>query len=115
MYNDTIVALATASGAGAIAIIRISGKDAIQIGDSAFRSIKNKDLTTQKTHTLHLGHIVDGEKTLVDACISGDEAAMYAQQLNVPIVVGKNRLLYVHCRALLVSQQLGRNSRESRP
>lgn len=68
--NDSIVALATPSGAGAIAIIRISGKDAIQIGDSAFRSIKNKDLTTQKTHTLHLGHIVDGEKTLDQVLVS---------------------------------------------
>ncbi|MGL2986846.1 tRNA uridine-5-carboxymethylaminomethyl(34) synthesis GTPase MnmE [Flavobacterium sp. RSSA_27] len=68
--NDSIVALATPSGAGAIAIIRISGHDAIQIGNAVFRSIKNKDLTTQKTHTLHLGHIVDGEKTLDQVLVS---------------------------------------------
>ncbi|WP_159691252.1 tRNA uridine-5-carboxymethylaminomethyl(34) synthesis GTPase MnmE [Flavobacterium sp. 9R] len=68
--NDSIVALATPSGAGAIAIIRISGQDAIQIGNSVFRSIKNKDLTTQKTHTLHLGHIMDGEKTLDQVLVS---------------------------------------------
>jgi tRNA modification GTPase len=68
--NDSIVALATPSGAGAIAIIRISGQDAIQIGHAVFRSIKNKDLTTQKTHTLHLGHIVDGEKTLDQVLVS---------------------------------------------
>lgn len=68
--NDSIVALATPSGAGAIAIIRISGQDAIQIGHTVFRSIKNKDLTTQKTHTLHLGHIVDGTKTLDQVLVS---------------------------------------------
>ena len=68
--NDSIVALATPSGAGAIAIIRISGQDAIQIGNSVFRSIKNKNLTTQKTHTLHLGHIVDGAKTLDQVLVS---------------------------------------------
>lgn len=68
--NDSIVALATPSGAGAIAIIRISGQDAIQIGNAVFRSIKNKDLTTQKTHTLHLGHIMDGEKTLDQVLVS---------------------------------------------
>lgn len=68
--NDSIVALATPSGAGAIAIIRISGQDAIQIGHAVFRSIKNKDLTAQKTHTLHLGHIVDGEKTLDQVLVS---------------------------------------------
>ena len=68
--NDSIVALATASGAGAIAIIRVSGEDAITIANSVFKSIKNKDLTTQKTHTLHLGHIVDGEKTLDQVLVS---------------------------------------------
>ena len=62
--QDSIVALATPSGAGAIAIIRISGAEAISIGNSVFKSIKNKDLTKQKTHTLHLGHIIDNEKTL---------------------------------------------------
>ena len=48
LNNDSIVALATPSGAGAIAIIRISGEDAITIGHSVFKSIKNKDLTQQK-------------------------------------------------------------------
>lgn len=57
--NDTIVALATPSGAGAIAVIRISGKDAIAIANQVFKSVRNKDLTKQKSHTLHLGHIID--------------------------------------------------------
>ena len=70
MYNDSIVALATPSGAGAISIIRVSGPDAIIIGASVFKSIKNKDLTLQKTHTLHLGHIIDGGKTLDEVLVS---------------------------------------------
>ena len=68
--HDSIVALATPSGAGAIAIIRISGQDAITIGNTVFKSIKNKDLIKQKTHTLHLGHIVDGVKTLDEVLVS---------------------------------------------
>ncbi|MFE3866468.1 tRNA uridine-5-carboxymethylaminomethyl(34) synthesis GTPase MnmE [Flavobacterium sp. LS2P90] len=68
--HDSIVALATPSGAGAIAVIRISGEDAIIIGNTVFRSIKNKDLTTQKTHTLHLGHIIDDTKTLDEVLVS---------------------------------------------
>lgn len=60
--QDTIVALATPSGSGAIAIIRISGKDAITIAASVFTSITGKDITRQKTHTLHLGHITDDNK-----------------------------------------------------
>jgi len=70
MYNDSIVALATPSGAGAISIIRVSGPDAIEIGASVFKSIKNKDLKLQKTHTLHLGHIIDDGKTLDEVLIS---------------------------------------------
>ncbi|TRX43153.1 tRNA uridine-5-carboxymethylaminomethyl(34) synthesis GTPase MnmE [Flavobacterium restrictum] len=68
--HDSIVALATPSGAGAIAIIRISGNEAITIGNSVFKSIKNKELTQQKTHTLHLGHIMDGTKTLDEVLVS---------------------------------------------
>src|SRR4051812_32911989 len=68
--SDSIVALATPSGAGAIAIIRISGADAIVIGGTVFQSVKNKDLTKQKTHTLHLGHIVDDAKTLDEVLVS---------------------------------------------
>ena len=70
LNNDSIVALATASGTGAIAIIRVSGKDAIGIANSVFKSIKNKDLTLQKSHTLHLGHIVDDTKTLDQVLVS---------------------------------------------
>jgi tRNA modification GTPase len=70
LYNDSIVALATPSGAGAIAVIRISGNEAITIGNSVFKSIKNKDLLKQKTHTLHLGHIVDDAKTLDEVLVS---------------------------------------------
>ena len=70
LNNDSIVALATPSGAGAIAIIRISGNEAISIGNSVFKSIKNKDLLQQKTHTLHLGHIIDDTKTLDEVLVS---------------------------------------------
>ena len=45
--TDTIVALATPSGAGAIAVIRISGKDAITIANAVFKSVRAKDLTSQ--------------------------------------------------------------------
>lgn len=70
LYNDSIVALATPSGAGAIAIIRISGDEAIAIGASVFQSIKAKDLNKQKSHTLHLGHIIDNQKTLDEVLVS---------------------------------------------
>ena len=64
IHQDTIVALATPSGAGAIAIIRLSGKDAITIASQVFNSIRDKDLSKQKSHTVHLGNIVDGSRII---------------------------------------------------
>ncbi|AKA36111.1 tRNA uridine-5-carboxymethylaminomethyl(34) synthesis GTPase MnmE [Flagellimonas lutaonensis] len=69
-HQDTIVALATPSGVGAIAVIRISGPEAIARAAIVFKSISGKDLTKQKTHTIHLGHIIDGEKVLDKVLVS---------------------------------------------
>ncbi|WP_300564652.1 tRNA uridine-5-carboxymethylaminomethyl(34) synthesis GTPase MnmE [Flavobacterium sp.] len=69
-HHDTIVALATPSGAGAIAVIRISGNNAITIASNVFQSVSGKDITKQKTHTLHLGHIVDDNKVLDQVLLS---------------------------------------------
>jgi tRNA modification GTPase len=68
--QETIVALATPSGAGAIAIIRLSGKDAITIAAEVFQSVSGKDITKQKTHTIHLGHIVDNGKVYDQVLLS---------------------------------------------
>lgn len=68
--QDTIVALATPSGAGAIAIIRLSGPEAITLANTKFKSVRQKDLTQQKSHTIHLGHIVDGPKVYDEVLVS---------------------------------------------
>ncbi len=68
--QDPIVALATPSGAGAIAVIRVSGKEAIEIAAQVFHSRKGKDLRVQNTHTLHLGEIRDGDKILDEVLAS---------------------------------------------
>ena len=68
--QETIVALASPSGAGAIAVIRISGENAIAIAASVFESVSGKDISKQKTHTLHLGHIIDGKKVIDQVLLS---------------------------------------------
>ena len=68
--QETIVALASPSGAGAIAVIRISGKNALPIAESIFQSVSGKKISTQKTHTIHLGHIVDEGKTYDQVLLS---------------------------------------------
>ena len=70
LNQDTIVALATPSGSGAIGIIRVSGKDALSICNLLFKSKKGLPLLQQKSHTLQLGHIVDGERILDEVLIS---------------------------------------------
>lgn len=70
LSNETIVALATPSGAGAIAIIRLSGPEAIRIASAVFQSVSGKDIAKQPTHTIHLGHIIDEAKTYDQVLLS---------------------------------------------
>ncbi len=63
-HTETIVALATPSGAGAIAVLRLSGPEAITIASSIFISASGKELAKQKTHTVHLGNIKDGTRVI---------------------------------------------------
>ena len=70
LLKDTIIALATPSGAGAIAVIRISGSDAIAFVNTYFKSVHGKSLTKQKSHTILLGHIVEGDKTYDQVLVS---------------------------------------------
>jgi tRNA modification GTPase len=68
--QETIVALASPSGAGAIAVIRMSGSQALTIAERVFQSVSGKALSDQKTHTIHLGHIVDGSKVYDQVLLS---------------------------------------------
>ena len=61
--NDTICAISTSQGVGAIAIIRVSGDEAIEITNKIF---KGKNLTTVDTHTINYGHIVDNLGNTID-------------------------------------------------
>jgi tRNA modification GTPase len=68
--QETIVALASPSGAGAIAVIRISGASAITIAEQVFQSVSGKAISKQKTHTIHLGHIVGDGKVYDQVLLS---------------------------------------------
>ncbi|HYH16645.1 MAG TPA: tRNA uridine-5-carboxymethylaminomethyl(34) synthesis GTPase MnmE [Flavisolibacter sp.] len=66
-WDDTIVALATPPGVGAIGVIRLSGTKAIDIVDSLFPS---KDLASQKSHTLHVGYLKRNGLVLDEVVVS---------------------------------------------
>ena len=65
--DDTIAAISTALGVGAISIIRVSGKDSLNIVNKIF---KGKDLTKVDTHTIHYGHIQDNNKIIDEVLVS---------------------------------------------
>lgn len=66
-WDDTIVALATPPGVGALGIIRLSGKEAIAIVNRLFPS---KDLEAQPTHTLHVGYLKRGGVAIDEVVVS---------------------------------------------
>ena len=65
--NDTICAIATSVGNGAISIIRVSGDEAIEKVNSIF---KGKDLTKVASHTINYGHIMDNDKEIDEVLVS---------------------------------------------
>ena len=65
--NDTIVAQSTAFGESALAIVRITGKDAIKIANKVF---PNKDLNKVKSHTIHFGNIIHNDEVIDEVLVS---------------------------------------------
>ena len=66
-HDDTIIALATVNGISALAVIRLSGKDAIKITQKVF---EGKNLEKQASHTIHFGSITDGQRTIDEVLVS---------------------------------------------
>ena len=65
--NDTIAAVSTALGVGAISIIRVSGTESIEIVNKIF---KGKNLEEVPTHTINYGHIIDNDKIVDEVLVS---------------------------------------------
>jgi tRNA modification GTPase len=66
--GETIAAISTALGPGAIAVVRLSGDDAIEIGDRVFRG--GRSLSSCPSHTAHIGRIIDGRGGTVDEVLA---------------------------------------------
>jgi tRNA modification GTPase len=66
IMEDTIAAISTALGVGAISIIRISGDKSLEIVNNIF----NKDLSNVPTHTIHYGNIIDNNEIIDEVLVS---------------------------------------------
>ncbi|RYE13072.1 MAG: tRNA uridine-5-carboxymethylaminomethyl(34) synthesis GTPase MnmE, partial [Sphingobacteriaceae bacterium] len=66
-WNDTIAAIATPAGIGALGIVRLSGSEAVSITNYLFTA---KDLHQQPSHTLHVGYLKNGDELLDEAVVA---------------------------------------------
>lgn len=69
MKTDTIAAIATAMASAGIGIIRISGEEAVTIADQIFLMKNGKKLSEMPTHTIHYGHIHDGDEVIDEVMV----------------------------------------------
>src|SRR6185436_17646434 len=107
--TDTIVAIATPAGSGAIAVIRLSGAGAFEIADKVFHAKNKSSITGAKGYTVHFGEIRNGDK-LLDEVLStvfraphsytGEDVveischgSLYIQQQVVKLLVNKGARL----------------------
>ncbi|MCA1026642.1 MULTISPECIES: tRNA uridine-5-carboxymethylaminomethyl(34) synthesis GTPase MnmE [Cytobacillus] len=96
MELDTIAAISTPMGEGAIAIVRLSGPEAFDIADHLFKSVGDKRLKEVPSHTIHYGHIIDPKTDQV------------AEEVMVSVMKGpktftKEDVIEINCHGGLVS------------
>lgn len=96
MELDTIAAISTPMGEGAIAIVRLSGDQAIDIADKLFKGVGGKRIKEVGTHTIHYGHIID------------PKTAEVAEEVMVAVMKGpktftKEDVVEINCHGGLVS------------
>ncbi len=78
MKTDTIAAIATGASSGGISIIRISGDKAFNVIDKIYQSKKkNKLLSTENSHTIHYGYIVDENQIIDEVMVSPYESPFH--------------------------------------
>lgn len=96
MEFDTIAAISTPMGEGAIAIVRLSGDEAIAIADKLFRGVNGKRIANVQSHTIHYGHLFDPKTNQV------------AEEVMVSIMKGprtftKEDVVEINCHGGIVS------------
>lgn len=96
MEFDTIAAISTPMGEGAIAIVRLSGDEAFKIADKLFRSPTGKLLGNVPSHTIHYGHLIDPktEETVEEVMVSA---------MRGPKTFTKEDVIEINCHGGLVS------------
>jgi tRNA modification GTPase len=93
---DTIAAISTPMGEGAIAIVRLSGDEAIDIADKLFLGVKGKRLKSVATHTIHYGNILDPKTNQI-------VEEVMVSVMHGPKTFTKENIVEINCHGGLVS------------
>ncbi len=91
---DTIAAISTAVGEAGIGIVRLSGKDAIELGNKVFQGVNKKELLAGENKKLLYGHIVDGEKIIDEVLIA---------RMNEPYTYTRENMVEIYCHGGIIS------------
>lgn len=110
MNNDTITAISTAPGVGGIAVIRLSGPEAFTITDNIWKGAKISDA---KSHTAHLGNIIDTDGSVLDQAVATIFRAPHSYTGDNTIEFSVHGSPYVQKR--LVELLCGRGARLAEP
>lgn len=106
-HTDTIVALATPQGIGAIGVIRLSGEKAIRICESVFatKSLKKIDLQSKSSHTIHFGVIHEGDVIIDEVLVSLFKAPhSYTSENTVEISCHGSQFIQQHLIQLFIKK-----------
>ena len=96
--NDTIAAISTAMAPSGIGIVRVSGPAAIAVADRLFTAKKGRTLAEAESHTIHYGHIAEGETLLDEVLVS---------VLRAPRTYTREDVVEIHCHGgMLVLQRV---------
>ena len=116
MKTDTIAAIATAMAGSGIGIVRISGEEAVSITDQIFHMPGGKKLSDMETHTIHYGHIRDGEEVIDEVMVffcgihvKGDDVRFPKEGVQVHI---GDEVLYVSVPVQVIAQKTAAEAAE---
>ena len=112
MSHDTICALATAPG-GAIAVIRISGSQAINITDHLFKSPSGKPLCQAKTHSAHYGELFSKENQLIDEVVVTVFRSSHSYTGEESVEISCHGSRYIISR--IIEELIAQGCRQARP
>ena len=96
MELDTIAAISTPMGEGAISIVRLSGDEAIGIADKLFRGVKGKRIAEVESHTIHYGHLIDPKTKQV-------AEEVMVSVMKAPKTFTKEDVIEINCHGGIVS------------